>query len=367
MSQDLNTALRERLSDMTGREMPPPAPEMEPPQSDGDDIPLEAEVEQLDDEAVAEEAETDEYDEQAAEADGEADEETGEQPETGLKFKVAELAEQIGWEATDLYNDLVVPLVDGTSLTLGEMKDQYDQVAERRAEVEQAQAGLQQQYQQLQQYQQQLMSGAQAQTQEIAQAQGELIAIEQQYGSVDWDKLEQDDPGRAANLRQRFATAYAGAKQKLQETQQQHQQQAEQWHRQEIQRHNQALLEMVPEWKNQETWQKESQEIANYLLQSGFTAEELPQIYHAGARKVARDAWLWNQHKAQVGKAQEKVRKAPKKLMRPGQPKANTKAQDARVDQLKARAKQTGTQGDKIAAARAIVQSAASKRNRRQR
>ncbi len=286
-------------------------------------------------------------------ADGEAEADapaTGEIPE---KYKPADLAEAIGWEAKDLYNDLVVPMSSGESLSLGEMKDRYDGLTAREAEVNTAREKLEQQ---AQEYQQQIAQAGQGMPEEIAKSIGQIEAIKASYVQHDWDALEKENPGQAANLRQKFAVA-------LQQAQAEHQkltselqvkQQAEM--QKTLIENDKRLLELVPEWKEPAKFQAEQAGIQEYLVSMGFTPVELQGVVHAGARAVARDAWLWRQHQDEVSKAKGRVRKAPKAVIRPGGPPKQVIA-DKRVAELENRARATGRQTDRLAAARAIVQS----------
>lgn len=353
MDQNLSEALHEKLDALGAppRENPPPQVSDEP----------EGEIAEPD-EGSPLEAEDVTPEPDLAEGQGEAEgEETAEQSEAekaeGQRFKVAELAKAIGWEAKDLYDDLIVPLGNGEELTLGELKNRREEAAQAVQAVEQAWAQVQQAQQQVQQHQQQLLSGQQALSQEVIDAQGTIRAIEAQYSTVDWDKLEENDPGRAANERQKFATKYAEAKSKLQDVQQQQDQQRGQAMQQLRVQHDQALLQMVPEWRDPNVAQQESAAISQYLVGIGFQPQELQTIFDARARAVARDAWLWRQHQAGVEQGKQKLRQAPKQVMRPGRPGSRKTAQVKQVQALEQRALRSGSQNDKLAAARAIWQS----------
>ena len=351
MPQDLNAALHKALDEMGApREdgaAPPPVetvdeaeePEVESTESDA---PLEAEVETSDDDELEQE------DEEAPEEQTE-DAASAEEP----KYRVNELAEAIGWDAKDLYENLQVPFADGTVLSLGELKAERDTLAQRQSEIEQARAAIAEQYQQLSQAQQQAMSGPALQG-EVAEAIGQMKAIEAQYANVDWDSLDKDDPGRAANLRQRFATAYAQAQQNVQQKEQEVQQKRQQYQQEMLQRHNQAIFQLVPEWKSPEVYNQEAPGIYRYLLDMGFNEQELMSIYDARARAIARDAWQWRTHQAAVTDAKKKVRQAPKKVMRPGKHRPATQMSEKRLQQLEQRALQTQKPTDKLAAAREI-------------
>jgi hypothetical protein len=363
MAQNLSEALHERLDAMGApRADGSPAPQVAPgggPETDyaepeGGTLP-ETEDDESEYEVLAEGP--DDTDETDDDDEGDDAEQADGQQAEGQKFKVSELAEAIGWEASDLYNDLIVPLGNGETVTLGQLKDERETIVGQQAEVEKARAEIQQQAQALQQAQQQMLMGQQAVSEEIDNARGELKGIEAQYANVDWDKLEEQNPGQAANLRQKFATAYAQAQQKLEQAQTQHQQQFQQTMQQMMVAHDQKLLEVLPQWRDRATFEAEMPEIRSYLNKVGFTDQELGNIFDWRARYLARQAWLWEKHQGQVEQAKSKVRKAPKKLLRSGKPVPRREATERKVSYLEQQARNSGRRDDRLAAARAIVQS----------
>lgn len=118
---------------------------------------------------------------------------------------------------------------------------------------------------------------------------------------------------------------------------------------QEWRRDEQAkLLDKLPEWKDQGKASAESKLIAEYLLGQGYTNEELSDLYEHRSLIVARDAALWRQHQAALKSAKDKqVKPEPGRPVKPGA--AQQKATDqnvAKIDQLRAKAKRTGSQED---------------------
>ena len=181
-----------------------------------------------------------------------------------------------------------------------------------------------------------------------------MKAIEAQYANVDWDALDENDPGRAANLRQRFATAYAQAQQNVKNKEQEIQQKRQAHYQQMVQQHNQAVVQLVPEWKNPEVVREEAPQIIKYLQDMGFSEQDLAGVYDARMRAVARDAWQWRTHQAAVKDAKKKVRQAPKKVMRPGKHRPSTQMSEKRLQQLEQKALLSQKPTDKLAAAREI-------------
>ncbi len=280
--------------------------------------------------------------------------------ETPDKYRLKDFAEAIGWNVEDLYSDLEIPLARGETVTLGQLKDEVQTLDARKAEVDQARQQIEQAAQQMQQYQQQMLSGAQQQSQEVQDAQRTMAGLEYQYGTIDWDKLEAENPGVAANQRQKFATAYGAAEAKLKAAQQTEAKARQEMAQRMMYEADQKLVQMVPEWQSVEKFREEMPQVQQYLVSKGFRPEELQTIIHPAARAVARDAWLWQQHQAKVGKVSEKVRKAPRRVLRTERAPEVSKTAQRKADELSRRALNTGRSVDKLAAARAIVQSSSS-------
>jgi hypothetical protein len=201
------------------------------------------------------------------------------------------------------------------------------------------------------------------------EAVGTVKAIEAQYAQIDWDELDEKDPGRAANLRQRFATSYAAAKHQAEqvrsEEDQKRQQEQQQWFQQTLVQEDQRLMQLVPEWRDMETVKKEVPQINEYLFSMGYTPDELQHIVDGRARAIARDAWKWRQHQAQIGEVKKAVkRKAPKPVLRPGRGRTATQTSERRVQALEQRAMTTQNQKDKLAAAREIFNQSRNQKRR---
>jgi len=321
--------------------------------------PLETEVGQFGEVPGAETLEQGEEAEPGTTAEeGEGKEGDGEEGAEKHTYSAVELAAAIGWEAEDLYNDLVVPFANGESKTLGELKDGWEDVSRQQAEVQQAREQIQQQQQALQAQQQQLLSGQKQQSEELDTARSDILSIEAQYSNVDWAKLEAENPGQAANLRQKFATAYAQAQdayKKAETAFTERQSQAMQQYRYE---NHQQLLEKVPEWKNPEVYRNDMDEMGQYLASTyGFTAQDLGAVSDWRHFDLIRKAFLYEKLKNKVETATQRIRAAPKQVLRAGKPQRLAQAHARQVQELENRAVQTGRSADRLAAARAIVQS----------
>lgn len=272
--------------------------------------------------------------------------EEAEPNESAQQYRVADLAKAIGWEAGDLYRDLIVPLVNGETLSLGEMKDRFNKLAEKEVELERLRESVTAQ-----------ATPFPTRSDDLDDARARVKAIELQYDQVPWETLEQQDAGKAANLRQKFMLAYQKAKTGVTEEQTKLMQNQQQQYGQLLASENQRLLELVPEWKDESVFRSEQEGISKYLTARGIPPQVAATVVSAGARAIARDAWLWNKHQTALGTAQGKVRNAPKRVLRPSGVQART-VQDQKIKALEQRALESGRRPDQLNALRAIVKSA---------
>ena len=281
--------------------------------------------------------------------DGEAAQGEPEQVETLLDF-----ARAAGWEPEELYA-LKFKLDNGEELALGEVKDKLQTYARQ-------EAGIQEQTQRLNEYQAELQARAeqyfsqrQTESAEVQAARENMSLVESRYQSVDWDKLAQADPGRAAFLQQQLAVDYAGAKQAHAQAQAKERQAQAQLYEQTRAQHAQALLQMVPEWRDQAKVQEEYPALQRYLAQQGFRGDEIESVYDARAITIARKAMLYDQGQIKMKETQEKVKDAPKPVVRPGGGVLRGAAEQAHTTALVKKARESGNRNDKTAAAAAVL------------
>lgn len=80
------------------------------------------------------------------------------------------------------------------------------------------------------------------------------------------------------------------------------------------------LLELIPEWKNQEIAEKEKVGLANYLQTNGFSKEDIGNATDARIVNLARKAQLYDNLQSKKAVVKKKVTAAPK-MIKSGQPK----------------------------------------------
>ena len=147
-----------------------------------------------------------------------------------------------------------------------------------------------------------------------AQLKGELA------NEPDWNTLYEDDPVGYVREKQLWdekkekLSAVSAEQQRLQqEALVKQQTQIQQF----VEYGNQKLLEIIPEWQNQEVALKEKAAISEYAVNTlGYTPEEIQRVYDYRALLGLRNAWL----NSKTVKATKKkpTQKAPARVARPG-------------------------------------------------
>ena len=147
-----------------------------------------------------------------------------------------------------------------------------------------------------------------------AQLKGELA------NEPDWNTLYEDDPVGYVREKQLWdekkdkLTAVSAEQQRLQQEALAKQQiQLQQF----VEYGNQKLLEIIPEWQNQEVAAKEKAAISEYAVNFlEYTPEEIQQVYDYRALLGLRNAWL-NSKTVEATK-KKPTQKAPARVARPG-------------------------------------------------
>ena len=135
--------------------------------------------------------------------------------------------------------------------------------------------------------------------QEYATALPELQQLKQQYSqvlsenisnsmaglerfNVDWERLKEESPDEYLLRRDEFREAQDNIR-NLQSRKQQEDAQIAGEHQQQFKQRvayeHQRMVEVIPEWNNPQIRNQLSTEVKNYALASGFTQEELSQLY----------------------------------------------------------------------------------------
>jgi DNA repair exonuclease SbcCD ATPase subunit len=264
---------------------------------------------------------------------------------------IADLAKAIDVDPEYLYS-LQFPL-SGTDekVTLGEIKDRLQQAQRQQAEIEQKAKALEQERLSLSQSTRQVQEAQTQFTEEMSKAQREMVALEAKFDMVDWTRLEELDPGRAANERQKLLSQYVAARERLQEAQGKHQQVLQYQQYSAKQYHDQELLRRIPDWQDQKKAAEEVQGVVDMARELGFTDGELMTAVDARHRQVLYMAWKWHQ----LQKGRTAVERKPPKPLTGGRGLTKGAAAKAKEADLIRKARNSNRREDKTAAAIAVL------------
>ena len=177
----------------------------------------------------------------------------------------------------------------------------------------------------------------------------------------DWDTLYDADPVMAAKAERQWRKQQEGRVAQLQavqaEQQRMHQiaqtkQQQMQQSYLEQQRH--VLPDIIPEWRDNKVAATEATQIRDFLINEGFTEQDVSGMSNATLVKLARKAMLYDRGETRANEVKAKPKKPRTKTLKSGsrasQPKRVSAAQEAQN-----RARKTGSVNDAAAAIKAIL------------
>ena len=108
-----------------------------------------------------------------------------------------------------------------------------------------------------------------------------------------------------------------------------------------------SLSDKLPEWADQAVKQRESLEIAEYLISKGYPQEDLANLQDHRALLIARDACKWQQHlKARASALSKQVKPEPPKAIKPGAQRATNQPNQGAIDDARSRFKSSGSDDD---------------------
>lgn len=181
----------------------------------------------------------------------------------------------------------------------------------------------------------------------ITGLQSQLIGDQQELA-----QLAHSDPAawvaKNAEMQQKYGQYQQAvqASQQLANQQTLEQQQADlEWKQSEAQ----ALQDKLPEWKDPAVKEKESREVAEYLLQQGYASEELSELFDHRALLVARDAAKWRAHVAAQKSLKDKQARTPPTPIRSGAQRDTSTQQNAAYVEALKRARKTGSDESALA------------------
>lgn len=308
-------------------------------------------------------AETGEPTETEESEEAEETEESEELPEAAEEdedaFTVAEigqLAEHNGIPLEELY-EIGVPVTgpDGTRhvVSLGQIKDSYQDQSIAKKAIADAKREAEVYAQKYQQMDEAIHENAARSHAYVQAAQKELTA---EFNSVNWQQLQQENPGAYAARRQDFIERNGKLQQMEQAIAQEYRQhkdtlrqQTEAQQQERLTREYRALLDAVPEWQDEKVAAAEKQALSDFLMQSGFRKEEVDAASDHRIIMLARDAMRYRDQLKKADTAKKRVIRIGKKPLKPGsrQSKADQKQDSTRA--LRSQLRKSGKLEDAVA------------------
>lgn len=181
--------------------------------------------------------------------------------------------------------------------------------------------------------------------------QGEKL-ITRDFAGVNWEQLRQQDPAEFAAKKAEYnerlndlARLKQGAIHSYQSTQAQLEQETAAQRAEYLQQEQELLLKNLPEWKEPEKAAAEKTAIAGYLVNAGFSKEDVAAAYDHRMILLARKAMLYDQGQNKAEVVKKKITTIPK-VLKPGAPKSQDQLRNVKLKDAEARAARTGSLQD---------------------
>ena len=208
-----------------------------------------------------------------------------------------QLATELEIEPEKLYG-MMIPLKDQEPVTISELKDIAQSKVADREEVERIKQELQQEQEVFEQKQSELYRNIeQVAPQELVRAQAELVAAQSEKAGIDWLSLESQNPGQAALLRQKLdekiqiAQHNAGQiTERMDAVRNEVMTQRQQAEQQQQAYAMQTLQSLVPEWRDENVYIREREQMVDKLVQAGIPEVDIRALKSPALVKYLRDS-----------------------------------------------------------------------------
>ena len=172
-----------------------------------------------------------------------------------------------------------------------------------------------------------------------------------EFNAINWEQLQKDDSSEYLLQRQKFGERQAlmeqavnNASRNAQNVMQNQQQQNNAMQEKQLQQQDELLLKAIPEWSDADVRKKQSAEVGEFLIKSGYSPDEVGRVTDHRVILMARHAMKGVNNVTNVDLAKKKVKKVPK-LVKPNarqQVNQNTQA----INKQRGRFKKTGRVDD---------------------
>lgn len=179
--------------------------------------------------------------------------------------------------------------------------------------------------------------------------------LDKDAGAIDWNRLREQDPAEwsakkaeIAERRSQIQDMKNAAVAQYQSTQQQGLKEQEEQYKAYLQEQQTMLISRIPEWKDAKAAENDKQAVAKYLMDQGFTKDDVSNASDHRMIVIARKAMLFDkgQNKAEV--IQKKVAAIPK-VLKPGAVKSTDQVKRESLERARAQAQRTGSVDDALA------------------
>lgn len=180
-------------------------------------------------------------------------------------------------------------------------------------------------------------------TDDMVSALEQMIAAD--FNGINWKELQEEDPTQYLiqqnALQQRFSQLQALKQQVVQKREQEQNafvQKQQEFQRQFMQRELDAVLDAIPDWRDEEKRAAEVNELGTYLMDVGFSQQELGNMMDHRAYVIARKAMLYDKMEKKVEPKKAQLKSKPK-FVPPGARKTESDVKARKLAELKARSR----------------------------
>jgi len=329
-----------------------PAEETQEPETEE----LEASTEEPE---VIEDSDSEEVEASAEDETIEQDDELEDDAET-VELEPSDFAKLLGLEESDIVvNDdgavMIKTKVDGkeSEVPLNDLRKGYQlekHVQSKSMELAEQRKAFEQEAEAVKQGFAQRLQEAGALVQHL---EGQIL---NEFNGIDWNQLEQADPGRYAAMRQKFGERYQQVEQiktatqaELARLQQEHEEKHTAQMQQTIAEQAELFYDKVG-WSSKEDREKNGGELYSYLLDQGFSEKEISGANDHRALLQSYKAMMYDRLTSGKEKiVKKKLKKAPK-ISKPGSKPEKRDAAKVKNEKLRKQLKKTGSVNDAAAA-----------------
>lgn len=172
--------------------------------------------------------------------------------------------------------------------------------------------------------------------------------LKKDFEDVDWKGLRQKDPAEFAALQRDFERREAeiqriknGASEQYQQYQAQQSEEVQARQQEYLRQEAELLTKAIPEWRDAEKAKTEKSQLAEYLMNQGFSKDDVMAASDHRLIVLARKAMMFDTTATKNKVALKKVAKVPK-VTKPGTTKTAEQSSNKNIEKLRQRMLQTG-------------------------